>query len=179
MLGKSRIRYPGFRNVAAAAAMVAAVTLVAPAAASAMPSTGSSDTGSSDTGSGIIDGGIGSIISSILGSGSSGGPSVPTQQCNESTQAGGEGVTDTIHQLGTSGPTSFVLDYETQNIPDQIEVFYEGALLHNTGYIGDNINEGTGSVVINVPPGSATSVLVRVTGPGDTEWSYTVRCPNT
>ena len=53
----------------------------------------------------------------------------------------------------------------------------KGWLIHSTGYIGDNINEGTGSAVVNVPAGGASSVLVRVTGPDHTEWSYTVRCP--
>lgn len=103
--------------------------------------------------------------SSLLG----GEPSVPIQWCNESTRAGGQVSRTLLHQLGRSGLTSFVLDYETFNIQDQIEVFYGGALLHNTGYVGDNINEGTGSVVINVPAGSATSVVVRVTGPGGHE----------
>ncbi|WP_280451293.1 hypothetical protein, partial [Nocardia cyriacigeorgica] len=54
------------------------------------------------------------------------------------TLSGGEGVTDTLHHLGTSGPSSFVLAYETYRIPDQIEEFYQGGLVHNTGYIGDD-----------------------------------------
>ena len=43
--------------------------------------------------------------------------------------------------------------------------------------MGDDINEGTGSANITLPPGTDTTVLVKVTGPGGTEWDYTVGCP--
>ncbi|PXX63316.1 hypothetical protein DFR70_106379 [Nocardia tenerifensis] len=147
--------------------LAAALTLAAAAGVSAAPPSGSSGSGSGSSG------GPGS-------SGSGGAPNTPpppTQHCNQSTQAGGPGVTETIHQLGRPGPTSFVLSYETFNIPDQIEVFYQGTRVHNTGYIGDDINEGTGSATITLPPGTATTILVRVTGPGGTDWNYTVHCP--
>ncbi|MFC9435026.1 hypothetical protein [Nocardia sp. NPDC057030] len=154
-------------KAATAAVLAAAVTLAAAAGVSAAPPSGSSGSGSGSSG------GPGSS-----GSGSGPGtPAPPTQQCNQSTQAGGAGVTNTMHQLGRPGPTSFVLSYETFNIPDQIEVFYQGALVYTTGYVGDDINEGTGSAVVNIPPGTATAVLVRVTGPGGTDWNYTVHCP--
>lgn len=90
--------------------------------------------------------------------------------------AGGEGVTDTNHQLGRTGPTSFVLDYETENVPDNIEVFYQGGKVYESGYTGDDLNEGTGSAVVSLPAGAATIVLVRVTEPDGTSWAYTVGC---
>lgn len=149
--------------------MAAAVTLAACAGAAAAPGTGSA--GGSDGGSGTGSGGGGSF-------GDGTGSSAPqTQQCNQSTKSGGAGVTSTNHQIGRTGPTSFVLSYETYAIPDKIEVFYQGALIHNTGYVGDNLNQGTGSALVNVPPGTATSVVVRVTGPNNTDWDYTVNCP--
>lgn len=165
--------------MAVAAAGAAVIALVVPAVATALPtgSAGSSDLGGAvvdfgssvvDFGSSVLDGG-----SSILNSGSF----APTQQCNGSTQSGGEGVTDTRHELGRSGPTSFVLNYETLSVPDQIDVFYEGNRIHSTGYVGDDLNEGTGSAVIAVPAGGATAVLVRVTGPSGTAWEYVVNCP--
>ncbi|WP_235916509.1 hypothetical protein [Spelaeibacter cavernicola] len=176
-----RSRNAVLRNVASATALAAALALAVPAVASALPVPGSSG-GSSDTGSGLVDGGIDIIESGIgiLGNSLSGGlgsSSPSTQQCDESTQSGHDGVTETLHQLGRGGPLSFVLSYETYNVPDQIEVFYQGALLYNTGFVGDDINEGTGSVVINVPAGAATAVLVRVTGGSSTDWDYTVHCP--
>jgi len=178
---------PNFRarSVIAVAGTAVAVVVAGPAVASAAPLTGSA--GSSELGDGIIDFGssvvnFGSSVidfgSSILGSSPGGGGIVPqTQQCNESTRSGGAGVTETIHQIGRTGPTAFVLEHETLNIPDLIEVFYEGARVHSTGFIGDNLNEGTGSALVTIPAGAATSVVVRVTGPADTAWDYTVHCP--
>ncbi|MXP20131.1 hypothetical protein GIY30_01940 [Gordonia sp. HNM0687] len=106
------------------------------------------------------------------------GPSPPVQQCNQQTKSGGEGVTETRHILGRTGPTAFTLDYETVNQPDEIKVFYQGRLVHNTGYVGDNLNEGTGSARVTLPPGAQNYVVVRVTGPEEgTVWEYTVHCP--
>ncbi|MFF3228714.1 hypothetical protein ACFYV7_38380 [Nocardia suismassiliense] len=154
------IRHFGVRG-ATAAALAGAATLALAAGVSAAPPSGSSGSGSGSS-----------------GSGSGSGPAAPpTQQCNQSTKSGGAGVTETAHHLGRPGPASFVLSYETFAIPDQIEVFYQGGRVHNTGYIGDNINQGTGSAVINIPAGTATTVSVRVTGPGGTDWNYTVHCP--
>ncbi|WP_024800995.1 hypothetical protein [Nocardia sp. BMG51109] len=150
------------RRYAAALAALATATLGATAGAVAAPGSGSSGSSGFDTGS--FGDGFGSAVPR-------------SQQCNASTESGGAGVTDTVHELGRSGPASFVLSYETESIPDLIQVFYGGAQVYSTGYIGDNINEGTGSAVVTLPAGGATSVLVRVTGPSDTEWSYVVRCP--
>ncbi|WP_338039872.1 hypothetical protein [Nocardia mangyaensis] len=141
------------------------------------------DTGSGETGSGVIDSGsgiLGELLdtgSGILGGGASGGSAEAAQQCNRSTKSGGAGVTTTVHQLGVAGPTTFVLAYETLNIPDRIQAFYEGAQVLDTGYVGDNINEGTGSAVVSLPAGNATTVTVRVSGLDETKWEYTVNCP--
>ncbi|AHD23819.1 hypothetical protein Y013_15935 [Rhodococcus pyridinivorans SB3094] len=56
-------------------------------------------------------------------------------------------------------------------------MFYGGSQIYDTGRIGDSINEGTGSAVVNVPAGSASSILVRVTGDPGTDWDYLVNCP--
>ncbi|WP_315774270.1 hypothetical protein [Rhodococcoides kroppenstedtii] len=147
----------GNKRVAVVAVMVAALGIGAPVAASAEPTFGSS------TGSGLIDDPIGTItggvriLSEVIGgAGSSGagssGNGAPTQNCNEATVSGGAGV------------------------PDNIEVFYQGGKVFESGYIGDDLNEGTGSAVVRLPPGAATTVLVRVSGPNGTNWTYTVRC---
>ncbi len=201
-MSRSRVRHRGVRKVAAVATMAAAAAFALPGAASAAPGTGSS------TGSGIIDGGVGivegcianvggclggvinggssvldlgsSILGLGLGSSQPNGPSGPIQQCNQSTQSGNDGVTNTTHRLGRSGPASFVLSYETYSVPDDIQVFYEGALVYDTGFVGDNNapGQGTGSVMVNLPAGSASTVLVRVIGGIDTRWDYTVHCPS-
>ncbi|AJW41576.1 hypothetical protein NY08_3566 [Rhodococcus sp. B7740] len=187
----SGIRRNLVRRSVAVALATGACALAVPAAAVAQPELGPIvDSGSAivDSGSAILDGG--NIIDNgarILGSGSaiaggilgidtgSANGGIATQQCNASTMSGEEGVTETLHELGRTGPTSFVLSYDTVDVPDQIEVFYQGALIHNTGYVGGST--GVGSVVVSVPPGTASAVLVRVTGPVGTVWTYTVSCP--
>ena len=104
-------------------------------------------------------------------------PLPPPQPCDASTAAGGEGVTVTLHELGEAGPTSFVFDWEAFGVPDQFEVLYGGDVIFDTGVVGDNINEGTGSATVNVPAGADTTVTVRVTGPVGTAWEYRVNCP--
>ncbi|MFC8531714.1 hypothetical protein [Nocardia sp. NPDC057227] len=190
MLGRN-----GIRRVAVVGALAALVTACGAAGVSAQPSGSAGiDTGSAggviDTGSGILNSGSGVLDSgsAVLdglglglglpdtGSGGGGG-GVQTQQCNQSTQSGTDGVTTTRHELGRSGPTSFVLGYDTESVPDLIDVFYEGALVHTTGWIGDSINEGNGSARITLPAGAASSVTVRVTGGDSTHWQYVVNCP--
>lgn len=166
----------------------ACIIAVAAAGALAVSSAGTSSAApqSPGTGSGSLDSGSlegldpGSLES--LGFGSLDllfGPRPPVQPCNQQTESGGQGVTETRHTLGRNGPTAFTLDYETVNQPDRIQVFYQGRLIQDTGYVGDNINEGTGSVRVVVPPGVQSEVVVTVTGPEDgTVWRYTVRCPD-
>ncbi|MFC3961761.1 hypothetical protein [Nocardia jiangsuensis] len=181
----------GIRRVAAVGALAALVTAGGAAGVSAQPSGSAGiDTGSAggviDTGSGILNSGSGvldsgSAVLDGLGLGlpdtGSGGGGVQTQRCNQSTQAGEDGVTTTRHDLGRSGPTSFVLAYETENVPDLIDVFYEGTPVYSTGWVGDDLNQGTGSAVVTLPAGAATSVTVRVTGGVGTVWEYVVNCP--
>jgi len=56
-------------------------------------------------------------------------------------------------------------------------VFYGGSRIYDTDRIGGSIDEGTGSAVVDVPAGSANTVLVRVTGDPGTDWEHTVDCP--
>lgn len=56
------------------------------------------------------------------------------QQCDEETRSGGRGVTETRYMLGRPGPTRFTLRYDTLDQADEIRVFYQGRLIHNTGY---------------------------------------------
>ena len=66
----------------------------------------------------------------------------PAEPCNATTSSGGQGVTTTVHSLGVAGPTSFLFEWETLSQPDQLQVFYEGVEIYDTGLVGDNINGG-------------------------------------
>jgi hypothetical protein len=98
------------------------------------------------------------------------------QPCNATTVAGGEGTTVTLHELGQAGPLTFQFDYDTQIVPDEITITYEGNVVFHDGPIGTN---GTVSVAVNLPAGTSTQVEVTVTGPSGTAWSYVVNCPTT
>jgi hypothetical protein len=125
-----------------------------------------------DGGSSALGGGLGALFG-----GSSNGGLQNSQPCNQSTRSGHEGVTVTTHSIGRSGPTSFVLSWDTESIPDEIVVIYEGVPIANTGYVGGQLGTQTGAINVNVPAGTASSVSVRVTGPNGTDWAYTVHCP--
>lgn len=172
----------GIRRVAAVGALAALVTAGGAAGVSAQPSGSAGiDTGSAggviDTGSGILNSGSAVLEGLGLGPGTGSSGSPQTQRCNQTTQAGNDGVTTTRHELGRSGPTSFVLAYETEDVPDLIDVFYEGAQVYSTGWVGDATNQGTGSALVTLPAGGATAVTVRVTGGVGTVWEYVVNCP--
>ncbi|MGW0037919.1 hypothetical protein [Gordonia sp. NPDC003376] len=56
-------------------------------------------------------------------------------------------------------------------------MLWQGKEIHTTGYVGDDINQGTGGVRVDVPRGGDGFVDVVVHGGQDTNWSYTVRYP--
>jgi subtilisin family serine protease/subtilisin-like proprotein convertase family protein len=88
---------------------------------------------------------------------------------------------------GQVGQTNFIpvgaiqgtitIDYDFQNEPDQMTVYYEGTLLHDTGMIG-----GTGQLNLNYGPGGSTDIEIRMNeftnASVSTLWSYTVSSYN-
>lgn len=103
-----------------------------------------------------------------------------TQQCNAATKSGHDGVTTTRHILGKRGPTSFLLVWDTENVPDKIDVLYQGKEIFTTNWVGNNIRSGNGkgSATISVPRGTDDFVDVVVHGGTRTHWTYTVHCPS-
>ena len=63
------------------------------------------------------------------------------QPCNASTVPGGAGTTVTMHELGRAGPLTFQFDYDTQIVPDEITIKYEGAVVFHYGPGGTNGTE--------------------------------------
>jgi len=97
----------------------------------------------------------------------------PPEPCDATTSSGGQGETITPHELGVSGPTSFVFEWTAFTIPDQFQVIYEGSTIFDTGLVS-----GGGSTIVLVPSGTSTQVTVRVNGPqAGTAWTYRVNCP--
>jgi hypothetical protein len=102
------------------------------------------------------------------------GPPPGTQPCNVETQSGGQGETRTRHYLGpTPGPVT--LDYDTQTVPDQIEVRYRGRVIAST----PGMVSGRGRIGFDWrPQGNDYVVEVVVIGPfANTRWRYRLNCP--
>lgn len=90
--------------------------------------------------------------------------------CNQTSESGREGVTENNHIISDKSGV-VVIAYNMQNISDMMEVFYEGQLIHSTGFV-----QGIDTLTINYTPNQENFIMVRITGPNDTEWSYTVLC---
>lgn len=104
--------------------------------------------------------------------------------CNAQVASGGAGVTENIHELGTSSGTISV-SYNMENVPDLLEVFYGGQLVASTqsvvgndnGYVGGNNSAGCcGELIFAFDPRISSQCKVRVTGPDSTTWDYRVDC---
>lgn len=95
--------------------------------------------------------------------------------CNEEVQSGGKGRTETRHELGNvSG--RIVIDYDMQNIPDQMEVYYDGRMVVST----DGLVSGEGKISFNYSADRSkpSFCTVVVSAPNDgTIWGYRVGCP--
>jgi hypothetical protein len=105
------------------------------------------------------------------------GNCVPAPQpCNEQTNSGGEGTTVNTYEMGAFSGT-FVFDYETYTIPDDITIRYAGNVIFSTG--GPVSTNGLGATAsVSFGPGIFTTVEVTVVGPSGTAWDYTVHCPS-
>jgi hypothetical protein len=102
----------------------------------------------------------------------------PALSCNAGQQvAGGDTPDSRFFEMGRTSAT-FRFDYDTQSIPDRIQILYQGAVIFDSTCLGTN---GT----ITAHPsfsGSSSLIQVNVTpncsgGTSGTAWSYQVYCP--
>lgn len=105
--------------------------------------------------------------------------------CNTHNESGGEGVTTNKHYLGNK-PGTVRIQYDMQNIPDKLEVFYEGKRVTSThetpynidGFVGENLQSGCcGILEFNYKPNKDDYCTIQVTGPDKTVWDYQINCP--
>jgi len=109
-------------------------------------------------------------------------PEDPGGGCDQTTVAGGPGVTTTWHRMGTQAG-QVTLDYNMFFVPDELDVYdLDGALLATTS----GPVSGTGTLLFDYIPIPSTpdplrlnaySVRVVVTGPINTGWEYVISCP--
>ena len=94
--------------------------------------------------------------------------------CNDQQEAGGDAPEVHNINLGTAFG-SFVFDYDTYDVKDQIIVTQGGQTILNTGCVGES-----GSISLNLN-GFSKTISVRVNpncgGTSGTKWNFTVHCP--
>src|SRR5690606_760291 len=88
----------------------------------------------------------------------------PIVQCNQEVQSGGFGYTETRHELGSSGGL-VIIQYDMNNIPDKLEVIYNGQIVATTG----GLVSGGGRLSFNYDPsrGGPTFCTVVVSAPDE------------
>lgn len=102
------------------------------------------------------------------------GSLAPTVQCPGGSDDGGRGHFTQWVDIGAAGPSTIHLRYETFSIPDNVDVFYQGANVYHSGLVGTN---GNVDVDIALPAGTDGRVKVVVYAPYEgTAWNYDVSC---
>ena len=105
--------------------------------------------------------------------------------CDQITKAGGAGVTSARHPLGKKNG-QVTIQYNMEEIPDKLEVFYEGKLVTSTEYVEGNESGFVGgqnragccaTLMFNYVYNRDDFCIVKVSGPNNTEWAYQMGCP--
>jgi hypothetical protein len=95
--------------------------------------------------------------------------------CNTTLASGGQGTTFTNHILGNVAGTVKV-HYEFYPVPDQMDIYYNGALVATTG----GLVSGVGTLTFNYNPivGGPNFCTIRIYAPlSGTAWDYLATCP--
>lgn len=107
-------------------------------------------------------------------------PPADAKPCNAETKSGGFGRTRTKHYLGPQ-PGQVRLNWNMNNAPDKITVFYKGQpIAGSTGYVA---NQGGTSFPWNPPSGgTGDDYTVEIVVDGapttpTTQWDYRLACP--
>ena len=98
-----------------------------------------------------------------------------TVDCNATVNSGQEGFTSTNHLLGKNAGNVLV-QYDTNNIPDEITIIYDGQVVASSG--GLVSNEGSMTWEYKAEKGKPDFCTVEVSAPtSGTQWQYLVNCP--
>lgn len=96
-------------------------------------------------------------------------------QCNVQSGSGGQGTTFTTQILGAS-PGSVDVSYQMYTIPDQMDIYYNNALVASTGALVS----GGGDLIFNYSPlpGGPYHCIIRMYAPNSgTAWDFIAYCP--
>lgn len=97
------------------------------------------------------------------------------EDCEDFIQSGGFGLTSSIIDMHQR-EGEVELTYEMYNIPDEIEVFYEGKSVYSSG----GPVSGKHTVNIDFGPGESEVLLVVISADrSGTAWEFELKCPKT
>jgi hypothetical protein len=99
----------------------------------------------------------------------------PNVKCNNQVTSGGQGTTETIHELGLK-PGNVTLKYDMQRQPDQMDVYYDNQLVASTKRLVNGYGEL--NFYFKAEKGKTTTCKVIVSAPEEgTVWDYNLSCP--
>ena len=103
-------------------------------------------------------------------------PPAGTEPCNTNiAESGGRGYFEKNHDLGATAGTVNI-KYDMLNIPDKMEVYYDGQLVASTQQ--DVSGAGILSFYYPAMPGKPRYCTVIMTAPqSGTQWGYFIGCP--
>jgi len=93
--------------------------------------------------------------------------------CDATVKSGGQGETETIHDLGTTSG-NVVIDFDMNSIPDEMIVFINDQEITST----NGSVRGIGKLEFKFDAAKSNSCKVIVKAPqNNTAWKYIVNCP--
>jgi hypothetical protein len=98
-----------------------------------------------------------------------------TINCDATVQSGGQGETNTQHELGKSSGT-VVIEYDMKSLPDEINVYYDNVVVASSSGLVSGLNSI--QFKYTAKTGKPTFCIVTISAPYDnTEWEYLLNCP--
>ena len=98
-----------------------------------------------------------------------------TSPCNQLVKSGRQGTDITEISLGTQAG-NVVINYNMDDIPDQIDVYYGGKLVQSTNQLVSHQGSLIWAYSADPNIGYSCTVIIRAPANG-TVWSYSVSCP--
>lgn len=101
--------------------------------------------------------------------------SIQKVDCDAEVQSGGQGTTETEHNLGDKSG-NVIIEYDMKTIPDEIKVIYDNKVV--AGSKGLVSSSGTIEWKYKASNGKPTVCMVVISAPTqNTEWNYVLNCP--
>lgn len=114
------------------------------------------------------------LASDYSGTGTITNDDAPVTPCNQTSSAGGAGTTINTHYIGR-GSGVVTIDCNAYSVEDAFEAIYDGSTVATTG--GPISGTVTLSFFHDYFASGKDTFEMKVVGPNNTAWEYTVNCP--